>query len=289
VSTKSARLAVAGAALVVGLAACGSSGGSPSAPSAAGGGAGAGGAGGATASARPPHTTLDVLVTNDDGVGSAGIDAVARALAALPNTAVHIVAPAANQSDTGGKTTVGDVSHDETTTASGLKATEVSGFPADAVAVALNDLGLEPDLVVSGINEGQTLGPVVDLSGTVGAARAAATRGIPALAASQGLGDTYNYAPAVTQVLNWVAAHRSALLASPSAGTPAVANLNIPNCFAGGSVRGLRELASEPKDTVPPTVLVAQTCRSTASPADEIGAFNAGFATLTSVPASPKG
>ncbi|CAO5151880.1 5'-nucleotidase [Frankia sp. AiPs1] len=302
-STKSARIALATAALLVGAAACSSSAGStaasgPSATAQAAASATAGAAA-ATGADRTPDGTLDILVTNDDGVGSAGIDAVAHALAALPGTSVRVVAPAANQSGTGGKTSGGQVAHSETTTTSGVKATSVSGFPADAVNIALDDLGLKPDLVVSGINEGQNLGPVVDLSGTVGAARAAAQRGIPALAASEGLGDTYDYGPAVTQVLSWVSAHRAALLATPAAGgragsaaggsasTLTVANLNVPNCFAGGQVRGPRELPSEAKAADPNTILTSQSCTSTASPADEVGAFNAGFATLTTVPARP--
>ncbi|MCK9876838.1 survival protein SurE [Frankia sp. Ag45/Mut15] len=300
---KPARMCLPAAALLVAVtvAACGSSSGG-SAASGSSSPASAGTTAGATSGAgagRTPDGTLDVLVTNDDGVGSAGIDAVAHALAALPATAVRIVAPAANQSGTGGKTSGGQVSHDETTTTSGLKATEVSGYPADAVNVALDDLDLKPDLVVSGINEGQNLGPVVDLSGTVGAARAAAQRGIPALAVSEGLGDTYDYAPAVAQVLAWLSAHRTTLLATPAAGgqagssaggsssTLTVANLNVPNCFAGGAVRGLRELSSEAKVADPQTILTAQSCTSTATPTDEVAAFNAGFATLTTVPARP--
>jgi 5'-nucleotidase len=286
------------AALLFGAAACGSGDGGTSAAARPAGAAAASASPGAAAT-RPADTTLDVLVTNDDGVGSAGIDAVARAIAALPGTTVHVVAPAANQSGTGGKTSGGQVSHSDTTTTSGLRATQVSGYPADAVAVALDDLGLKPDLVVSGINEGQNLGPVVDLSGTVGAARAAAQRGIPALAASEGLGDSYDYAPGVAQVLDWISAHRTALLSTSAAGgKPAsaaaaaataqtVANLNIPNCFAGGTVRGLRELPSEPKVTDPSTALKPQNCAATNSPADEVGAFNAGFATLTTVSARP--
>jgi len=44
------------------------------------------------------------------------------------------------------------------------------------------------------VNNGQNLGPVIDLSGTVGAARAAAAQHIPAIAVSAGLGDNPNYA-----------------------------------------------------------------------------------------------
>ncbi|MCK9896457.1 5'/3'-nucleotidase SurE [Frankia sp. AgB32] len=299
-TTRPVRLAVAVAAVLLGAAACGSSG-SAGTAAPAGATSTASAAPASATATRAADTTLDVLVTNDDGVGSAGIDAVAKAVTALPNTTVKIVAPAANQSGTGGRTSGGEVAHNDDTTASGQPAVAVSGFPADAVNVALDDLGLKPDLVVSGINEGQNLGPVVNLSGTVGAARAAAQRGIPALAASEGLGDTYDYAPGVAQVVAWITAHRTALLATSAAGgSPAsaaggaaaaqtVANLNIPNCFAGGSVRGLRELPSEATASDPSAVLRAQSCTSTASPAHEVGAFNAGFATLTTVPAQPTG
>lgn len=261
--------------------------------------AGGAGTGTASATARPVDTTLDVLITSDDGVGSAGVDALARAVAALADTTVRVVAPAANQSGTGGQASGGQITHGETTTVGGMRATEVSGFPADAVTVALDRLGLRPDLVLAGIHEGQSLGPDLDTSGTIGAARAAARRGIPALAASAGLGDTYDYAPAVAQVLSWISAHRAALLATSAAGgtagtsasgsaaTQTVANLNVPNCFAGGSVRGLRELASEASVADPASARTTQACTATTTPGDEVGAFNAGFATLTTVPARP--
>ena len=77
--------------------------------------------------------------------------------------------------------------------------------------MALDELGLTPDLVVSGINEGQNLGPVVDLSGTVGAARAAARRGVPALAVSQGFGQDLDYEVAAGLVTDWIEAHADAL------------------------------------------------------------------------------
>ena len=47
------------------------------------------------------------MVTNDDGVTAPGIDAVVQGLRTLPHTEVTVVAPATNQSGTGGKTTTG--------------------------------------------------------------------------------------------------------------------------------------------------------------------------------------
>src|SRR5580658_1371379 len=59
-----------------------------------------------TTSTTPPGLkTLTILVTNDDGVGAPGINAVVQGLRALPHTQVTVVAPLTNQSGTGEKTT----------------------------------------------------------------------------------------------------------------------------------------------------------------------------------------
>ncbi|WP_083473954.1 5'/3'-nucleotidase SurE [Frankia sp. R43] len=265
-------------------------------------GAGAAGCGGDEKADGSPVTTsasptgpapIDILVTNDDGVGAAGIDAVVNGLKALPAVTVTVVAPAANQSGTGGKTTQPTPAHHDAATASGVAATAVDGFPADSVLVALDVLGLKPDVVVSGINQGQNLGPVVDLSGTVGAARAAASRGIPSIASSMGLADSYDYSAGVTLVVDWVTKHRAefAETATSARTQESVANLNIPNCAAGGKLRGLKQL---PTQTAPDLnsalaagALNKQDCASTAEPAEEVPAFNAGYATLTDIPVAP--
>lgn len=274
------------AAVAVVLTAAGCGGGDDAGDAAPAAGTAPGTAPGTTASAPAP---LDVLVTNDDGVAAAGIDAVVRGLRDLPGVTVTVVAPAANQSGTGGKTTMPTPAHRDAATASGITATAVDGFPADAVTVALDVLRLTPDLVVSGINQGQNLGPVVDLSGTVGAARAAASRGVPAIASSMGTGDAFDFAPAAKLVTDWVTAHRAELSAgAPSSGPRAtIANLNIPNCAAGGRVRGERELPTQPALPDLAVALAPQNCTSSAEPGEEVAAFTAGFATLTEIPASP--
>ncbi|WP_041253651.1 5'/3'-nucleotidase SurE [Frankia sp. EAN1pec] len=211
----------------------------------------------------------------------------ARASAALL-AAVAVVLTAAGCGG-GGKTTMPTPTHRDAATAGGITATAVDGFPADAVTVALDVLRLTPDLVVSGINQGQNLGPVVDLSGTVGAARAAASRGVPAIASSMGTGDAFDFAPAVKLVTDWVTAHRAELSAgAPSSGPRAtIANLNIPNCAAGGRIRGERELPTQPALPDLAVALAPQDCTSSAEPGEEVAAFTAGFATLTEIPASP--
>lgn len=276
-ATRTARLAlplIAAATLVAG---CGS-----------GGSDGDGGTPPGSAAPPAPATaaakTLHILVTNDDGVTAPGIDAIVNALKAEPNTTVDVVAPATNQSGQGGKTTP-DVTWKAARTASGVTATAVNGHPADTITVALDKLGLKPDLVVSGINLGQNLGPVVDLSGTVGAARAAVRHGVPALAVSQGLGSKVDFPAGVKAAVRWVTDHRQAAVAHTLA-TTSVANMNVPSC-ATGAVRGTKTPPSEAKVADLGLALKAQDCASTDTPATEVAAFVDGFVTVTSVSPNP--
>ena len=237
-----------------------------------------------TTTAAVDEAALDVLVTNDDGFDAAGIDALVEAVRQVEGVTVTVVAPAGQQSGTGGDTTPGPVATGTGTTASGFEVTTVEGFPADAVRVALEDLGLQPDLVLSGINEGQNLGPIVDVSGTVGAARAAVRAGVPALAVSAGVveGTEPDYAAAVELALDWLAENR-AVVAGGGMSLDAVPNLNVPTCTAGEG-RGLLEV--EPGTDGDP--LAVADCESTAEePTDDIGAFTSGYATLTLVPVEP--
>jgi 5'-nucleotidase len=181
------------------------------------------------------------MVTNDDGVSAPGIDAVVQGLRTLPHTKVTVVAPLTNQSGTGGKTTADTLQATKTKTASGYPAVAVAGYPADTVVWAVKDHGLSfrPDLVVSGINFGENIGPLASLSGTVGAAKAAVQLGIPALASSQGIdnGASPEFSQGVTQVLHWVTAHRAALVNHSDKKPVPQGNLNVPTC-PKGTVRG---------------------------------------------------
>ncbi len=225
---------------------------------------------------------LQIVVTNDDGVGAAGIDALVTALTAVEGVEVTVVAPAAQQSGTGGNATEGPLTSSPAQTAGGYEATAVEGFPADSIRVAFEDMGLTPDLVVSGINEGQNLGPLVDVSGTVGAARAALRLGVPALAVSQGLGGTLDYASAADLVVTWLDENREAIVAGELP-TDTVVNLNVPTCTTGelrGSVDVASATAGDP--------LAASDCASTGEGfTDDVTAFANGFATFTDVAVEP--
>lgn len=242
---------------------------------------------------------LTVLVSNDDSYSAPGIDALVQGLLTIEGVEVIVVAPSDERSGTGGSSTDGPLEVTEVELVSGHPAQAVDGFPADAVRVAIDDLGVEPHVVITGINAGQNLGLIIDISGTVGAARAAAARGVPALATSQGWAGSHDaeleFRVAVSIVIDWVRDNRDALLAGEM---PAeVLSLNVPSCGTT-PIRGLAEvsphLEADPADalevevdctsTVPITDLPADD--STATPYD-VEAFNNGYATIGEVPAEP--
>ncbi|HMG41107.1 MAG TPA: 5'/3'-nucleotidase SurE [Acidimicrobiales bacterium] len=233
-----------------------------------------------TAAAVEP---LRILVTNDDGVGGEGISLLVDALLELDDVEVTVVAPLEDQSGTGGQTTPTPLTATDAELIGGAPAVAVDGFPADSVVYALAEvLDEPPHVVVSGINAGQNMGPIVELSGTVGAARKAVSEGIPALAVSQGLADPIDYPTGVELAIDWVEEHRDALLAG-EVEADAVANLNVPSC-ATGEVRGVVEVPTATDVGSRNPVTDPSDCTSTATdPADDIAAFLTGYAPLAEV------
>ena len=194
------------------------------------------------ATPQQPSQALTILVTNDDGIGAPGIDALVNGLLELNDVEVKLVAPAENQSGSSDKTTEGDFVSEESATTSGYNGVAVYGHPADAVNVALEDLGIVPHLVVVGVNKGHNVGPYAVTSGTVGAARTAARAGYPAVAASVSVFPEYaDYDAAVILVTDWIKDNRDALI-SGSASADTVTSFNVPGCTAGE----IRELVAAP-------------------------------------------
>ena len=122
-----------------------------------------------------------ILVTNDDGIHSAGIIALAEALEPLGD--VLVVAPAHEMSA---------ASHSLTLTRP-LRIDKiddrhfsVDGTPTDCITLAMNHLLKDgaPSIVVSGINKGGNLGDDVTYSGTVAGALEASIYGLPGIAVS---------------------------------------------------------------------------------------------------------
>jgi 5'-nucleotidase len=223
---------------------------------------------------------LQILVSNDDGYNAPGIDAAVNGLLAMPNVNVTVVAPATNESGTGASTSPDPLTANLLATNSNYPAWAVNGFPADAVRYALNTLHVNPDLVVSGINNGQNLSSVIiPISGTVGAARVGARGGIPAVALSQALGTPDDFPSGVVAMKDWVNRFLLGRAGPPLLQT--VVNVNIPTCTAG-SIRGT---LSEPAATSAAGAFNAQDCTSTATGpfATDIAAFLNGFVTETSI------
>ena len=240
----------------------------------------------AQATTTTAATSLRVLVTNDDGYNAPGIDALVEALRKVPNTTVTVIAPATNQSGTGGKTTGGTLTASDVKTASGYSAKAVKGFPADSIVYALDQGGLaqRPNVVISGTNNGQNLGTVIDVSGTIGAARAAAQHGIPALAVSQGFAPadkTPDFPASVQAALAWLAAKRSELATRDTSSTApsTVTNINVATC-PSGTPRA--DVARVPVSTTANGIGVTINCTAPfASPKTDVEAFVHGYVAET--------
>lgn len=132
-----------------------------------------------------------ILITNDDGIRSPGLKAVAEALLDLGD--VLIAAPHEQQTSMGRGRPRSDVAGAITRIDLELNgqphpAYAVLGSPAQcvghAVAEILPHLGRTASLCVSGINYGENVGFSLTASGTAGAAYEAAAFGLPALAVS---------------------------------------------------------------------------------------------------------
>ena len=127
---------------------------------------------------------MRLLVSNDDGIDSPGLLALAETLRVEHD--VWVVAPRFEQSAKSHSLSMHDpLRIDEV----GHQMYSVTGTPADCVYIAIHDLLPEPpETVLSGINAGANLGSDVHYSGTVAAAREGALQGLPALAVSLVMG-----------------------------------------------------------------------------------------------------
>ena len=130
------------------------------------------------------------LVTNDDGIGAAGIHALRRALAEIDGLDVRVVAPHTDRSGTARSiTTRSPIWVEEVEFDDGSVGFVTEGTPVDCVRFAdLGLLGARPDLIVAGINHGSNLGDDITYSGTVAAAFEGIVLGVPGVAVSQQAG-----------------------------------------------------------------------------------------------------
>ena len=120
------------------------------------------------------------LLTNDDGLGAPGLEALGQAVEGLGRACT--IAPSGPWSGCSHKVTT-DVP--VLVRRFGAARMAIEGTPADCVRLALHHLATETDWVLSGINAGGNLGTDVHHSGTVAAVREAVIHGRPGIALSQ--------------------------------------------------------------------------------------------------------
>ena len=169
-----------------------------------------------------------ILVTNDDGVRSDGIHALAEVLRPLGD--VLVVAPHIEASAIGHALTLRRPLRIEQV---GEGVYEVDGTPTDCVNIAVSKLfGSLPDLVVSGINKGLNLGDDVTYSGTVSGALEGALLGVPSIAVSLArTSGTYDFGPASS-----AAAAIASFALRGGIAPPTFLSLNVPT----GEPKGFR-------------------------------------------------
>lgn len=171
---------------------------------------------------------LRILVVNDDGIYSKGLEVLAKRLSNIGE--VFIVAPDRERSAISHAITFHHpIRVEEIDFIKNVKAWATSGTPVDCVKLALNVLlSKKPDIIVSGINKGANLGNDVFYSGTLSAAVEGALSNIPSLAVSLCLkicgGDycKYNNAAKYAEIV-------ASKLLKKKTSHNLVLNLNIPN------------------------------------------------------------
>jgi len=142
---------------------------------------------------------LKILLTNDDGIESRGIVALADALS--QEHEVWIVAPDRERSGSSHSITLKEPTRIRKVSD---RIFACGGTPADCVILSL--LGIVPvsiDMIISGLNLGPNLGTDIIYSGTAAAARQGALMGKPSIAASiNAYSEPFNFEPAVNFIRN---------------------------------------------------------------------------------------
>ena len=129
---------------------------------------------------------MRILITNDDGIHSPGLDLLERIAQTLSDD-VYVIAPEYDQSGVAHSLSLNDP----------LRLREVSprhyavkGTPTDCVIMGVRSVlhDKRPDLVLSGVNRGQNVAEDVTYSGTIAGAMEGTILGVPSVALSQAYG-----------------------------------------------------------------------------------------------------
>jgi 5'-nucleotidase len=167
---------------------------------------------------------LRILVSNDDGVHSRGLEALVEEVKTLGH--VTVVAPDRERSAVGHSLTffqplrVRKLREDASSVVY-----QSDGTPSDCILLGIYDLMTEkPDLIISGINRGANLGDDITYSGTVSAAMEGLIHGFPSFAISQTAYETMHWKTAAV-----VARRIAAALGTHRLPPKTFLNVNVPN------------------------------------------------------------
>jgi 5'-nucleotidase len=162
----------------------------------------------------------EILLTNDDGIYSEGINVLAEALSLVGQ--VTVIAPDRERSASSQSLTLHrPIRYEEI----GPRRYSVEGTPTDCIIIALHHiLPALPDLVVSGINKGANLGHDIGYSGTVSAAMEAANYDISSFAISLASQNEFKF----NEAGQFAVALAEKILSDPLP-PGMILNVNIPN------------------------------------------------------------
>jgi 5'-nucleotidase len=150
---------------------------------------------------------MRILITNDDGVYSPGIAALAQVASRFGE--VRVVAPDVEMSSASHSITATRPVTYKRTPLPGIEAYRVNGTPGDCVMLGVS-LWEKVDLVLSGINIGTNLGNAIWHSGTLAGAKQAALLGLRGIALSAPATDRDQ--PSFEMLKPWAATVLEALL-----------------------------------------------------------------------------
>ncbi len=222
----------------------------------------------------PADDRLTVLVTSPDGVGSPGLDAAVAILLELPDLDLHVVAGVAPGGVRTLEASVGATT--PATTSSGYPASEVDAAPEEVVAVAIDQLGIRPDLVLIGLTPGVSLGPDLATSPIATMARGADATGVPVLGIALGTEHSADLAAAGVMLRSLFDTDLDTVT------SPGIRILDVPSCD-NGLVQG--PVAVDPATEVPPVVAPDCSQEALGPFADDVSAYRSGVAALVDVPA----
>ncbi len=174
-----------------------------------------------------------ILLTNDDGIHAAGLQALVKALS--PDYELIISAPIKKWGGRSHGTLLweGPMTIEEMIFENKIQGYAVHGLPADAARFGIihqGELKQPVDLLISGINHGENLGSLSHLSGTIGSAMEGPYYGIPAIAVS-----IEKKAATANQFQTTVAAIKKLIEHIRKKGLPTgtVLNVNVPENAKG--------------------------------------------------------